>query len=272
MRPPSQLSTRPGFALGLAVILSLAVLTGPPMQAQSYKESVFYSFTGNADGGLPLGNLIMDAKGNLYGTTYYGGDLACNDGNGCGTMFKVNRRGQEVVLHVFGDGADGKYPMAGVIGDAKGNFYGTTNQGGDLNCGAGGLGCGVVFKLDTSGTESVLYKFPGHVDDGIFPDAALVKDSAGTFFGTTEAGGAHIDGTLFKLDQTGKETVLHQFTTGAAGPVGDLVLDTDGTIYGTTLNGGTSGAGTVFKVTKTRGFTLLHRFRGPRTGQNHKPV
>jgi uncharacterized repeat protein (TIGR03803 family) len=115
------------------------------------KETVLYKFTGGADGAGPRAGLIFDAKGNLYGTTYNGGNNvnSCDGsgGSGCGVVFKVDpTTRKETVLYTFTGGADGAGPTGGLIFDAKGNLYGTTYNGGDLNlCYSGG--CGVVFKL-----------------------------------------------------------------------------------------------------------------------------
>ncbi len=103
----------------------------------------------------------MDAKGNLYGTTFYGGDLKCGSGQGCGVVFKVDpATSEETVLYRF-NGTDGANPAAGLILDAKGNLYGTTYAGGNLSdCNENG--CGVVFKLDpTTRNETILYRFTG---------------------------------------------------------------------------------------------------------------
>ena len=110
------------------------------------KETVLYSFKGGADGASPYAGAIQDAQGNLYGTTFYGGEVACS--GGCGTVFKLSKTGKETVLYRFKGGADGASPIAGVIQDADGTLYGTAVLGGDTTC-AGG--CGVVFKLNKTG-------------------------------------------------------------------------------------------------------------------------
>jgi len=214
-------------------------------------ETVLHSFTG-PDGASPVAGLIRDKEGNLYGTTYGGGLQKCflsgGSAAGCGVVFKVDTAGEETVLHSF-TGPDGANPAAGLVRDKEGNLYGTTSGGGLLtNC--LGLGCGVVFKLDTTGAETVLYAFTG--PDGADPLADLVRDKAGNLYGTTFSGGTSNQGTVFKLDTKGTETVLHSFTfTGldGGGPESGLVLDEAGNLYGTTLWGSTSGDGTVFKLT-----------------------
>lgn len=110
--------------------------------------TVLYSFSGGADGAYPWGGLALDAQGNLYGATTYGGDLSCDAPNGCGTVFQVDTNGNETVLYSFSGGADGAFPYGGVTIDAQGNLYGTTFNGGLESCNDGsGSGCGVVFKL-----------------------------------------------------------------------------------------------------------------------------
>lgn len=204
----------------------------------SGKETVLYTFTGSTDGGLPFAGLVRDAKGNLYGTTANGGSFFG------GTVFKVDpTTGAETVLYNFTNSTDGGGPESSLIRDAKGNLYGTTNGGGSAQY-------GTVFKLDPAGQETVLYSFTGGAD-GKFPYyGSLVRDSAGNLYGTTVGGGPLNFGVVFKVDPTGKETVLHSFS-GRDGkiPYGSLVRDKAGNLYGTTYQGGRYGGGVVFKIT-----------------------
>ncbi|HWY59256.1 MAG TPA: choice-of-anchor tandem repeat GloVer-containing protein [Terriglobales bacterium] len=120
------------------------------------------------------------------------------------------------VLHNFSGGSDGWGPYAGLIQDPAGDLYGTTSLGGDPNCTPGyGYGCGVVFKLDTVGTETVLHTFWG--SDGTNPVAPVLRDKAGNIYGTTSYGGSSGYGTVFKIDTAGIETVLYSFTGGPDG-------------------------------------------------------
>jgi uncharacterized repeat protein (TIGR03803 family) len=213
----------------------------------SGNETVLHNFTSsNGAGAYPLGGLVMDAAGNLYGTTQFGG--SSNDG----TVFKLDTSGNETVLHSFAD-YDGGNPGAGLIMDAAGNLYGTTRQGGLLEA-------GTVFKLDTSGTETVLYSF-GSFGDGAHPAPALIMDKAGNLYGTTVQGGTAFNGTVFKLDISGNETVLHSFTGNDGGsPLAALVMDAAGNLYGTTNQGGANGSGTVFELGTSGTETVLHSF------------
>jgi uncharacterized repeat protein (TIGR03803 family) len=217
--------------------------------------TVLHNFTGGADGGDPYGGVILDAKGNLYGTASAGG------ASGNGVVFKINLSGQETVLYNFTGGSDGGAPYGSLISDAAGNFYGTTNGG-------GAAGAGVVFKLDRSGNETVLYTFSGGADGGN-PLAGLLRDPAGNFYGTTNVGGASGAGVVFKLDTSGDETALYSFTGGADGGYPLWVVlarDSAGDLYGTTASGGTANQGVVFKIDKSGNESVLHTFTGGADG------
>jgi uncharacterized repeat protein (TIGR03803 family) len=171
------------------------------------------------------------------------------------------------VLHSFGGSGDGDNPSAGLVVccNIEATLYGTT-YGGGANCSQGG-GCGTVFSVTTSGTESVLYSFKGS-EDGSSPDAGLLNVND-TLYGTTYTGGANEDGTVFSVTPSGTETVLYRFkgTPGdGANPIADLIHRKvrKGTLYGTTFFGGAHGDGTVFSVTTSgnsvaRETALTHR-------------
>jgi uncharacterized repeat protein (TIGR03803 family) len=222
-------------------------------------ETVLHSFPESPlDGNGPFGGLVRDAAGDLYGTTAGGG--ASNQG----TVFKLDTAGKLTVLYSFaGPPLDGQYPLAGLVRDAAGNLYGTTSLGGAPECNYP-WGCGTVFKLDTTGTETVLHSFTASRLDGALPAGRLVRDAAGNLYGATERGGAFRKGTVFKLDPTGAETVLHSFaggTTDGATPLAGLLQGAAGNLYGTTSNGGASDFGTVFRVTTSGTETMLHSMR-----------
>ena len=214
------------------------------------KETVLYSFTGGSDGKSPNGSLVLDAANNLYGTTVTGGAY------GFGTVFKLDTTGKETVLYSFLGGANGQYPWAGLAFDSAGNLYGTT-------LGGGASGYGTVFKLDSSGHQTVLYSFTDAGGDGAYPYAGLVLDAANNLYGTTEYGGNYDYGVVFKVDTAGSETVLYSFTGGADGgyPMfGALILDAANNLYGTTDEGGAKGAGTVFKLDTAGTESVLYSF------------
>lgn len=222
--------------------------------APSGTETVLYAFQLSADGGVPVGNLVGDGKGNLFGMTAYGGEAGACGGNGCGVVFEIPAAGGETVLHMFQDGMDGSRPAAGLIMDGSGNLFGTTSEGGGSDCFGGS--CGTVFKLTQDGTETILYAFKGGAD-GCFPMASLISDSAGSLYGTAEGCGAGGYGTVFKVTLGGAETTLYSFRSGLDGelPAAGLVMDHRGNLYGTTLFGGGTGCkkrgscGTIFEVT-----------------------
>jgi len=245
------------------VLAFLAPVAGA--QAEGYK--VLHTFSGhtNGDGAEPWASLITDGAGNLYGTTISGGTS-----NG-GTVFKIAPNGTETVLYNFCYGAhcrDGELPHDGLIMDQSGNLYGTATYGGDAN------GQGVVFRLASDGTETILYEFQGSPNDGQYPYGGLLLDKSGSLYGTTVGGGPDNDGTVFKLAPDGTETVLHTFTNSASDgnePMGSLVADKDGNLYGTTSIGGSDDLGTVFRQGPD-GFALLHSFTGsPGDGTHANP-
>jgi len=227
--------------------------------------TTLYNFTNASDGGFPKSAVIVDAAGNLYGTTNSGG------ASGAGVVYKLSTTGQETVLYTFTGGTDGSSPSAGVILDSAGNFYGTTTNGGVSRSFAG---LGVVYKLDSKGHETVEYSFPASKDGGM-PEAGLIPDSAGNFYGTTYSGGASNTGVVYKMDASGHETVLYSFTGGQTGgpdggnPNAGLVRDSAGNLYGTTPYGGAAGFGAVYKIDTSSHETLLHSFiYGPTDGGN----
>ena len=274
-------------ALASALVIAAAALTlGGAARASTYK--IIHQF------GLakkPLGNLTIDAAGNLYGTTFYGGDsTACTTAlGGCGVVWKLAPNGRLTMLHQFTGPPDGAWPDAGLVFDAAGNLYGTTSAGGDPTvCPSSQSpgGCGVVFELKPNPagtwTESVLHTFTGGAD-GAAPTAGLIFDAAGNLYGTTYFGGSNSTscyfggcGIAFKLapkpDGTWTESVLYSFTGGGDGsnPSAGLVSDAAGNLYGTTWEGGNltdcdgGSCGVVFKLTPNRDETwtesVLHSF------------
>jgi uncharacterized repeat protein (TIGR03803 family) len=231
------------------------------------KETVLYSFTGGVDGGIPIGRLLRDHVGNLYGVTSLGGDATC----GCGTVFKLKPNGTLIVLHNFKGGKDGAQnqaqPELGLVSIGC-DFYGSASFGGVVCC-DGNLGCGVVFKVTQSRQETVLYRFAGHTD-GAFPQD-LIRDQAGSLYGTT--GGSYLPGnagTIFKMDTTGKLTNLYTFPGGAPGnsPRWHLIRRPSGAFYGVTQFGGntttcpvaSAGCGVVYTLNALGKERVLHTF------------
>ncbi len=226
-------------------------------------ESVLYSFEGGTDGELPLAGLIT-RNSMLYGTTSEGGCISGYCGSIYGTVFEVSTTyGTESVVHSFGSGSDGRFPIAGLI-DVKGTLYGTTLGGGGSGC-RHGDGCGTVFEVSTSGTERVLYSFKGGTD-GSGPATGLI-DVNGMLYGTTASGGAKGNGTVFEVSSSGSEKVLYSFKGRKDGSEPEAgLIDVKGTLYGTTALGGANSEGTVFKITTTGVENVLHSFKGGTDG------
>ncbi len=254
---------------------------GTVFELTGNKESVLHKFTGGADGASPyLGSLVMDGSGNLYGMTQVGGGGDCVFGGapGCGTVFKISGK-HETVLHSFMGLPDGADSPGGLIIDSAGNLYGTTIIGGTVGNSDCPEGCGTVFKVDPTGNETVLYSFCPKMGcaDGAAPYGGLILDEkTKTLYGTTWGGGTSTGGgggTVFKLTETGKETVLYSFCsrpncTDGSSPIAQLIIDKRGNLYGTTYFGGTGscpqagggGCGTVFKLSANGKETVLHSF------------
>ena len=242
-------------SLALCVTFAAALGVAAVTQAQGQTFSVLYSFTGGSDGANPLSGFIIDQAGNLYGTTNGGGSY------GYGVVFQLSPTGQETILHTFAGGTDGEYPQGRLVRDAQGNVYGTTNGGGVYRN-------GTVFKVNSKGQETVLYSFAGN-EDGANPVAGLTFDKLGNLYGTTTAGGASGNGTVFELAKgtggTWIEELLYSFgpSPDGADPVAGVTFDNSGNLYGTTAGGGTNGYGTVFQLVPSGSAwteNILHQF------------
>ncbi len=252
----------------------------PNATGTGWTQKTLYNFCRQpdcADGQTPLGSLIMDAAGRLYGTTSFGGSgLGFAGAVGGGTVFELTPNAArtawtETVLYSFcpqTNCVDGYAPSGSLITDRSGHLYGTTDRGGSGTVDGGG-GCGTVFELTpnaqrTTWTETVLYSFCTQANcvDGFGPQAGLVVDPAGNFYSTAAGGGAANSGAVFQLtpDKSGThwtETVLYSFCVQPAcpgsgtgvGPLGSLIADAAGNLYGTTAGGGSAGGGLVFELT-----------------------
>ena len=209
------------------------------------------SFENGAD---PQGSLIADAAGNLFGTTFYGGE------SGFGTVFEIAKTAtgyaSAPTILVSFNNLDGANPYAdSLIADAQGDLFGTTSS-----AAPGSSGVGTVFEIAKTATgyasaPTTLVNFNG--TDGAGPHGSLIADAAGNLFGTTGSGGTSGNGTVFEIAKTATgyantPTTLVNFNyTDGGEPLGNLIADADGNLFGTTAVGGTSGAGTVFEIAKT---------------------
>jgi len=266
----SATATAPAHAVG-AVNVTLTTPGGTSAVAAAGKGTFTYTATpkateiatfagGKKDGGRPIGWLIADSTGVLYGTTSEGGQA------GLGTVFSLTPGSSATsftkkILHGF-DGTDGAVPYDGMVMDKAGALYLTTSLGGAHNKGA------VVKLTPPSYAATVLYSFAGSNTDGGEPWSGLVRDAKGVLYGTTTSGGAKNFGTAFKLTP-GKTAsaaytfaLLHSFT-GAADAndtIGTLAMDKSGNLYGSGFTGGAHNVGSVFKMTTAGTITLLHSF------------
>lgn len=298
-----QVTTMFSLSLMIALVLTITI------RAQAQTFEVLYKFLQPSDGNAPYAPLTRDAAGNLFGITINGGNSSgpCQP-HGCGVVFRLSPTGKEAIYSFTGGTTDGAHPMGSMVLDSVGNLYGTTNEGGSF-------GQGIVFKINKSGKETVLYNFAGGTADGCNPEGGLLQDGEGNLVGTTSACGTADYGNVFKLTKQGVETVLHNFlgppsdagypyltnlfrdkqgnlygvtyhggqsdrgalyelsangtvsllysfTNGTDGgfPAGDIARDENGNFYGTTEDGGSFGAGTVWKVSPSGDETVLHSF------------
>jgi uncharacterized repeat protein (TIGR03803 family) len=250
-----------------------------PNGSGEYTETILYNFLEGPDGGYPVGNLIFDAAGNLYGVTGLGGyrNKVCNAGSGCGVVYELSPGSSgwtETTLYTFMNAGDGNEPYGPLTFDTAGNLYGATQFGGSTACEAATTNpCGLVFELtpSTSGswTETTLYSFTGG-NDGSNPNGGVILDSAGNVYGTASGGNPALCkvtawcGVVYRVSKGSSgwtQTVLHTFSGDRDG--GDLnntlAFDGAGNLYGTAGTGGNStcglsnGCGVMFKLTPMRG-------------------
>jgi uncharacterized repeat protein (TIGR03803 family) len=239
-----------------------------------YRQTLEFS-SPNDSPSVPAGRLVIDATGNIYGTDYSAGDISCN----CGAVFQLSESGgvwTKTSLHDFLGGSDGQYPSSGLIADAAGNLYGTTQAGGVNNS------QGTVFELvrnsDGTWTYSVIHSFGGSLEsgapDGAVPSGPLACDAFGNLYGTTSSGGRYGDGVVYRLSPSGgtwNDTIVYYFTLeygfyqGASG----IAVDANGNLYGATNAGGLYSLGTIYKLTPGVGYwkrTVLYTFTGGNDG------
>lgn len=253
----------------------LLLLLAASAVAQTFTSLASFS---EPNGSSPQSTLIQGADGSLYGTAIWGGDLKCNAGYGCGTIFKITADGEMTTLYTFcsqPNCTDGAEPQAALTLATDGDFYGTTFAGGTGGCSAGVvIGCGTVFRITPEGDLTTLYNLCSQPNctDGAEPLGALVQAANGRFYGTTSGTefGPTNYGTIFEITAEGDFTTLltFDFTDGAYPASREGLIQTaDGAFYGTTAGGGAYGnlgiAGTVFKITSEGTLTSLYSFCAP---------
>ena len=273
-------------------LLLFALLTGIAAQAQEF--SVLFQF-GDAPGdpiNPPNSGMIAQGRdGNLYSTTYIGGENPAH-----GAVFRITPAGEVSIVYSFRGSSDGTNPLGGLTLATDGTLYGTTGggygtifkvstngvlttlhhfnskdganpysppiQGTDRNWYGttqnGGLfGYGTVYRLTESGAFTTLYNFD--FTHGAFPYAPLVQGSGGGFYGTAASGGTHGGGVIYSITGSGKFTVVYNFEgVHGARPIGPLIQGNDGAFYGTTAEGGIDSGGVVFRMTSAGEVSVLH--------------
>lgn len=253
-------ASRPGIRfrpVGASFLATLLIALAAPAVSRAQTMKLLYSFTAGADGEDPIGGLVSDASGNLYGETAFGGAVACsaNKRYGCGTVYKFNpKQGLSVLVSFSGpNGASGQSTLT-----LSGNtLYGTTVIGGASND-------GTVFSVHTDGTGfTLLHQFDGA--DGKQPAGTLQIGTDGTVYGVTFTGGPNKDGVLFSIKPGGTFTILHAFSGGTDGMDPEsLQVSKTGVLVGSSVDGGPVedgcpyGCGTIFEYF-------------PGTGQYHVP-
>jgi uncharacterized repeat protein (TIGR03803 family) len=255
-----------GYGTDIPAGCGVAFQLVPPASGTTWTENVLYSFTGATDGAQPGAGVILDSKGNLYGSAYYGGpsssftvcpSITTGAPAGCGVVFKLTPPASgtawtETVLYSFTGAADGSNPAAGLTFDAKGNLYGSAEYAGS--------GDGTVFQLakpakgTTTWTFGVILTMGGKKGD--FPFGELMINAKGTIYGASYAGGTKGQGVIYQLTHPKKgstkwaQVVLYNFTGKSDGsrPQGGVIL-MGASLFGTTTgSGGASSSGTVFEL------------------------
>jgi uncharacterized repeat protein (TIGR03803 family) len=258
---------------GISILATAALYTTTALYSQTQPVVNFnvpLKFNGTFNGGLPIGELLLDSQGFVYGATTLGGEEygECVPGPGCGVLYKWGH-GRFTTVHDFtGQNPSIFFPSSGLIRDAQGNLYGETN-------GSSNAGFGTVYRLDPAGNINPLHSF---IEQESGPSGGLIQDAAGNLYGVTigHCNSGSGCGEVFRINPAGSETVLYTFPSGGdegSNPQSALVQDAQGNLYGTTPFGGTRinvndtlGSGVLFKLTPSGKMTVLHYFNGTSDG------
>jgi uncharacterized repeat protein (TIGR03803 family) len=245
------------------LLVALVFVSLIPASSPARTLTTLHTFSGSPDGANPVAGVVMDADGNLYGTTFYGGTVSSACPSGCGIVFSLTPSGTETLLYTFTNlNGDGAFPASNLL--LHGNqIVGTTLHGGKI--GAHG-GLGTAFSTTASGGESIFFDFRCCVDS--FP-LALNLGPDGNLYGTTLGEGfihphdrRSFDGAVFRLKGSVHSFLFrfHDNPQDGARPTSGLAFDSQGNIYGTTSQGGATNGGVVFQVTPTGNYTVLYSF------------
>ncbi|MGH6888988.1 MAG: choice-of-anchor tandem repeat GloVer-containing protein [Rhizomicrobium sp.] len=239
----------------LGAILAIVTFVHPDA-AHAANFKLLHSFAGNTDGCDPVGGVIVDTEGNLYGVTSGGGAGQCGGGGSKGTVFTIPAGGSETPLYDFTGGGSGEGPVAPLLRDRHRRLYGSTAEG--------GTDCGLIFEIEPNSRERVAHTFAGSPDDGCTPLGALIEGANDKFYSTTLGGGKYRAGNVFELSRAGSVKQLHSFKPG--GEAGDapgagVIMDSNGNLFGVNFSGG-DGFGDVFELTPERVYRVLYKFKG----------
>lgn len=274
---------------GCATVFELS-----PSSGGQWTETTLFAFSAISTGIAPLGGVTLDSQGNLYGTTYFGGDPNCQ----CGLVFELTPTSsgpwKETVLHSFTGGTfstppDGGSPQGRLVFDSQGNLYGTSSGAVEYQDDAQGPATAFELTPASAGgwTYATIHQFSK--SEGSFIFAGLILNSQGNLYGTAQAGGAYDEGTVFELTpgagSSWTENTLYSFQGNATGhadgalPSAPVLFDSAGNLYGATSDGGGYaacpgnngvGCGTIFKLTPgaagSWSETVLYQFMGPNDG------
>lgn len=262
------------FAQSLLTLLSRVLIVSVVVSlssvvAWSGSYTLLHVFLQNQE--HPSSGLVVDAAGNAYGTTAFGGGK-----NNAGTVYQLSPTSGFHTIYAF-TGPNGSKPNGSLLVDSAGNIYGTTTGGGAFLCDNDTIGCGIVYRLSPpkSGgpwTQTILYNFSGG-DDGWYPYSGVISDSEGNLYGTALQGGPSQCGVVFELSPTGNDQwtqqVLHPLTLDGCNPAGGLVFDGLGNLYGTAETGGAWGWGTAFELSPSPDgnwtYSTIHDFNSDGT-------